>query len=50
VCIHTIYALFAHQARRLLTSERGGRILNKTGGATFVCFGVVLAAANKSGA
>lgn len=50
VGIHTIYALFAHQARDWLTSERGGRILNKAGGATFMCFGAVLAAAKKSGA
>ncbi len=50
VGIHTIYALFAHQARGWLTSKRGGRILNKVGGATFVCFGTALAAAKKSGA
>jgi homoserine/homoserine lactone efflux protein len=50
VGIHAIYALFAHQARRWLSSERGGRILNKAGGATFVCFGAALAAAKKSGA
>jgi threonine/homoserine/homoserine lactone efflux protein len=48
--IHTVYALFAHQARGWLTSERGGRILNKAGGATFVCFGAALAAAKKSSA
>lgn len=50
VGIHTVYALFAHQARGWLASERGGRILNRAGGATFACFGVVLAAAKKSGA
>ena len=50
VGIHTVYALFAHQARGWFTSERGGRILNKAGGATFVCFGAALAAAKRSGA
>jgi threonine/homoserine/homoserine lactone efflux protein len=50
VCIHTIYALFAHQARGWLTSERGGRILNKAGGVAFVGFGAALALARKSGA
>lgn len=49
VGIHTLYALFAHQARGWLTSERGGRLLNKAGGATFMCFGAALAAARKSG-
>lgn len=49
VGIHTIYALFAQQAKGWLTSERGGRILNKAGGATFMCFGAALAVAKKSG-
>ena len=48
--IHTVYALFAHRARGWLTSKRGGRILNKAGGATFVFFGAALAAARKSSA
>jgi homoserine/homoserine lactone efflux protein len=50
VGIHTVYALFAHQARGWLTSEQGGLILNRAGGATFMCFGAALAAARKSGA
>lgn len=50
VCIHTIYALFAHRARGWLTSERGGSILNRAGGVTFVGFGASLALAKKSGA
>lgn len=50
VCIHTIYALFAHRARGWLTSERGGSILNRAGGVTFVGFGAALALAKKSGA
>ncbi|MFG6447049.1 LysE family translocator [Roseateles sp. BYS180W] len=49
VCIHTGYALFAHQARAWLTSERGGRLLNKAGGATFMGFGAALALAKRSG-
>ena len=48
--IHTGYALFAHQARAWLTSERGGRTVNRLGGATFMCFGVALTFARKGGA
>jgi threonine/homoserine/homoserine lactone efflux protein len=50
VVIHTGYALFAHQARAWLTSERGGRTVNRLGGATFMCFGVALTFARKGGA
>lgn len=47
VIIHCIYALFAQRARNWLTSERGGRAVNRTAGATFVLFGVALAAAKR---
>lgn len=47
VVIHCIYALFARRARSWLTSERGGRAVNKTAGATFVLFGAALAAAKR---
>lgn len=50
VVIHTGYALFAHQARAWLTSERGGHTVNRLGGATFMCFGVALTFARKGGA
>ena len=50
VVIHTGYALFAHQARAWLTSERGGRTVNRLGGATFMCFGAALTFARKGGA
>lgn len=43
VLIHTLYALGANRARSWLTSPRGGVAIKRTGGATFVCFGVVLA-------
>lgn len=47
VVIHCMYALCAKRARRWLTSERGGRTVNKTAGATFVFFGVALATAKQ---
>jgi threonine/homoserine/homoserine lactone efflux protein len=47
VVIHCVYALFAHRAKRWLTSERGGRMVNKAAGASFVCFGAALAAAKR---
>jgi homoserine/homoserine lactone efflux protein len=47
VLIHCLYALFAQRARRWLGSERGGRGLNKAGGATFVFFGAALATAQR---
>ncbi|WP_405118418.1 LysE family translocator [Pseudomonas leptonychotis] len=45
--IHSLYALFAKRAKQWFTSERGGRVLNKTASATFVAFGVALASAQK---
>lgn len=47
VLIHCAYALFAHGARTWLTSERGGRVINRTAGATFIVFGVALATAKR---
>ncbi|HEX2965307.1 MAG TPA: LysE family transporter [Syntrophorhabdaceae bacterium] len=47
VLIHCLYALFARRARIWLTSERGGRAINKIGGATFMFLGAALATARK---
>ncbi len=45
VVIHLTYAMFAKKARNWLTSERGGRRVNKTAGVTFMFFGAALASA-----
>ena len=45
VVIHCIYAFFAGRAKRWLTSEKGGRLLSKSTGATFIFFGAALATA-----
>lgn len=47
VVIHSVYALFARRAKNWLTSERGGRAVNRTAGATFMFFGAALAAAKR---
>ena len=47
VVIHSIYAMSAERTKRWLTSEKGGRAINKAGGATFVFFGAALAMAKK---
>jgi homoserine/homoserine lactone efflux protein len=47
VIIHSLYSLFAQRVRNLLTSPRGGRILNRTGAATFMFFGAALACAKR---
>ena len=47
VVIHCVYALFARRARGWLTSERGGRAVNKAAGAVFVLFGAALATAKR---
>ena len=47
VLIHCGYALFAKRAKRWLTSERGGRTVNKAAGTTFVFFGAMLALAKR---
>ena len=45
--IHFIYALLAKSARNWLSSDKGGRIVNRAGGATFVLFGIGLATTSK---
>jgi homoserine/homoserine lactone efflux protein len=47
VVIHILYASLAKSARTWLTSEKGGHILNRLGGGTFVLFGIGLASATK---
>lgn len=47
VTIHSGYAFFARRAKGWLTSERGGRTVNKSSGAAFVFFGAVLATAER---
>lgn len=47
VAIHSVYAALAHRARSWLTSTRGGVIINRTGAAMFVFFGIVLAGATR---
>ena len=47
VLIHSVYALTAQRAKAWLTSERGGRVVNKAGAATFVFFGAALATAKR---
>ena len=47
VVIHSGYALSAQRARSWLGSERGGRTMNRFGGATFVFFGAALATAKR---
>jgi len=47
VVIHVVYARIAGSARSWLSSASGGRIVNRLGGATFMCFGVGLASASK---
>ena len=47
VLIHSVYAACAQRARRWLTSERGGRLLNRVAGAMFLLFAATLAAANR---
>ena len=47
VAIHCAYAFFARRAKGWLTSQRGGRIVNKAADATFVLFGAALATAKR---
>ncbi|WP_420390774.1 hypothetical protein [Marinobacter sp.] len=47
VAIHLLYARLARSARGWLSSEKGGYLVNKLGGATFVGFGVGLATASR---
>lgn len=48
VIIHTCYAFFAIQSKHLLTSKKGSLLVNKTASATFVFFGITLAATKRS--
>jgi threonine/homoserine/homoserine lactone efflux protein len=43
VMIHMLYALLARSIRSWLSSESGGRLVNRIGGGVFVCFGIGLA-------
>lgn len=47
VIIHLLYASLAHYAKNWLSSEKGGRAVNRIGGGTFMCFGIGLASASK---
>ncbi len=47
VVIHCLYALFARRAKRWLISEKGGRIINQIGGATFMFLGAALATSRR---
>lgn len=47
VVIHCLYALTAQRAKAWLVSEKGGRMVNKAGGATFIFFGAALATAKR---
>lgn len=45
--IHSGYALFAHRAKGWLSSERGGRLVNRVAGSTFIAFSALLATARR---
>ncbi|MCR1810779.1 LysE family translocator [Sulfurospirillum sp. hDNRA2] len=47
ILIHCLYAFFARKARTWLTSERGGRLINKGASITFMFFGFSLATAKQ---
>ena len=47
VIIHLIYAGLARTTRQWLASPKGGRLVNRLGGGTFMCFGVGLAATSR---
>jgi threonine/homoserine/homoserine lactone efflux protein len=47
IVIHCLYALLAQRVRSWLSSEKGGRVINKLGGATFMFFGAALATAKR---
>ena len=47
VVIHCLYALGAGRLRRWLAGERGGRIVGRGAGATFMLFGAALAASKR---
>jgi len=45
--IHSLYAMTAQRARSLLSSVKGHRWVNRSSGATFVVFGLVMATTKK---
>lgn len=47
VIIHCAYAVFALKAKSILTSQKGGRTLNRLAGSIFIFFGAALATAKK---
>ncbi|WP_428606190.1 LysE family translocator [Sedimenticola sp.] len=47
ILIHLLYAQLAKTARFWFASERGGRLVNRLGGGTFMCFGLGLASASR---
>jgi threonine/homoserine/homoserine lactone efflux protein len=47
ILIHFIYAYLAKKSRRWLSSQKGGKSVNRFGGGTFIFFGVGLASASK---
>lgn len=47
VIIHLFYANLGNSARNWLSSDRGGRMVNRVSGGTFIGFGIGLATANK---
>lgn len=47
IAIHTLYAFGAQRTRTWLTSETGGRAINKLGGLLFIFFALLLAASQR---
>ncbi|MEH6564367.1 MAG: LysE family translocator [Halopseudomonas sp.] len=47
VVVHLIYAGLAKSTRQWLASDSGGRLVNRLGGGTFLCFGLGLAATSR---
>jgi threonine/homoserine/homoserine lactone efflux protein len=47
VVIHGMYALGAQRSCTWLTSETGGRLVNRLGGTAFVVFSLLLAASSR---
>ncbi len=47
ILVNFLYAYLAKFARSWLSTERGGRIVNRTGGGTFILFGIGLASTSK---
>ena len=45
--IHFLYAYLARSARNWLSTEKGGRMVNRAGGGIFVLFGIGLASTSK---